>query len=161
MVRVRRSSLQTTVHILCVVVRLPGNVSCWMKAALSISFCLTTPHLSSQLASPLLHTNRWTQSWLQTRAVKQIINILCFVVWFTGAVVYGNFLYYLLYVWFSLISCEIQWTESLPVCSYCQVHVFKSFCILQERFYISFCHPPEEGNVQVMLRSSKLKEVVE
>lgn len=71
LVRVSRSGLQTTVHILCPAVRLPGNVSCWMKAvpmalflpraALSISFCLATPHLSSQLASPLLHTNRWTK----------------------------------------------------------------------------------------------------
>lgn len=91
LVRARRGGLRTTVHILCVAVRLPGNASCWMKAApvalffslgllsLSISFCLATPHLSSQLASPLLHTNRCTKGWLQTRAVKVIINILHFV----------------------------------------------------------------------------------
>lgn len=82
-VRAHRSSLQTTVHILCLVVRLPGDVSCRMKAVqmglffsprlLSPSlFVSQPPHLSSQLAAPLLHTNRWTKSWLQTRAGKTV-----------------------------------------------------------------------------------------
>lgn len=135
LVRVSRSRLQATVHIPGLVLRLPGNVSCWMKAAqmalflpqasLSISFCLATPHLSSQLVSPLLHTNGWSKGWLQTRAVKLIINILHFGLCLQGEKVYGILLYYccLLYLQFSLIHCEIQQTESLPVSTCCLVHV--------------------------------------
>lgn len=79
LVRVSKSSLQTTVHILCLVLRLPSSELLDEGCSLSIS-CKPPPHLSSQLASPPLHTNRWTKGWLQTGAVKLII-ILFFTLW--------------------------------------------------------------------------------
>lgn len=92
LVRVSRSSLQTTVHILCLVGEVARRWAAGWRLLrwLFFSFRLLALHLflscnpSIALLSLPLHTNTRTKGWLQTRAVKLIINILPFVVCLQG-----------------------------------------------------------------------------
>lgn len=110
LVRVSKSSLQTTVHILCLVLRLPSSELLDEGCSLSIS-CKPPPPPTSPLSLPLLlcilidglkaDYKPGLSNWLL------YCSSLCGL--FTRTELYGYFLYcYLLDLVFSLIRCEMR-----------------------------------------------------